>query len=159
MPICTAEREQCLLHWPIKHHCSAPSQVMLACAHRLCCRCSMALQERLPSGMPQVRGPVQSWGSLWWHTHVHLCCRRSHRCCAASILSRLPAMPCLACRPAAASSAPCAAPGWQWLTLFTLMPGWHPPSPRLALFVLSLCLPCSALVAPPFAGRTDEALQ
>lgn len=26
---------------------------MLSCAHRLCCRCSLALQERLPAGLPQ----------------------------------------------------------------------------------------------------------
>ncbi len=30
-------------------------QVMLPCAHRICCKCSMMLQDRLPASLPQVR--------------------------------------------------------------------------------------------------------
>lgn len=30
-------------------------QVMLSCAHRMCCKCCMALQDRLPAAQPQVR--------------------------------------------------------------------------------------------------------
>ena len=106
----------------------APCQVMLACAHRLCCRCCMVLQDRLPPNMPQARAagravrrrlPVclprpaalarlcSNTGFLCgcqWDAHLAASCCPAHAC-ASPLL-------CL-CHPPAATPAPLPMPATQ----------------------------------------------
>lgn len=150
---------------PICHDRLGLELVMLPCAHRLCCKCSLALQERQKKAFqPQV-------GLFSCRSHTRYL--------------PLPAPPSLLCatpcspnslrrslrRPAEGSSARCVAAPLPWTSSCSWMLAWPPPERcgargAPAAMLLTLCAfngrlcarrHCSALHSKPCAVRTVSA--